>query len=67
VADLDGAVLHGIDNGQTRHDFAGRERLDLEFAVGGIRDRLAHHFDATEDGIERLRPAGRHTPLDFRI
>ena len=41
MADLDGAVLHGIDDLQRRHDFAGGEGLDLELVVGRFGDGLA--------------------------
>ena len=43
MSHLDGAVLHGVEHLQAGHDFAGGEKLDLEFVVGGLGDRLGHH------------------------
>jgi hypothetical protein len=52
VAAFYGAVLHGIDDRQTRHDFTRCERLDLEFAVCHFADGLAHHLGGA---IERVQ------------
>ena len=46
VPHLDGAVLHGVEHLQTRHDFAAGKRLNLEFVVGGFGNQLGHHLDA---------------------
>src|SRR5690242_10552712 len=63
---LDRAVLHGIEHLKARHDFSGGEKLDLEFVVGGLCDRLTHHVGAAVDRVQGLRPARRHAPLQFR-
>jgi hypothetical protein len=67
VAHFDGAVRDRIEHLQARHDFAGGERLDLEFVVGDIGNALAEKFAAAIKRIERLRPACGEAPLDFRI
>ena len=46
--------------------FAGGEHLDLKFVVAHLRDALAEIFAAAVERIERLRPARRHAPFDFR-
>ncbi len=66
VADLDGAVLHGVEHLQARHDFAAGEDLDLELVVGHLGDDLGDHLGAAVDRVERLRKARRHAPFDFR-
>ena len=66
MADLDGAVLHGVENLQAGNDLAGGESLDLEFVVGGFADRLGHHLGAAMQRVERFRPARRHAPFDLR-
>ena len=65
VADLDGAVLHGVEHLQSRHDLAAGEGLDLKLVVGGFADHLGHHLGAAIERVERFRPAGRHAPFDF--
>ena len=59
VAAFDGAVLHGVNDLQARHDFAAGKDLDLEFVVGRLCDGLGHDFGCAEERIERLRPARR--------
>ena len=44
MSHLDGAVLHGVEHLQARHDFTGRKSLDLKFVVGGLADGLGHHL-----------------------
>jgi hypothetical protein len=66
MSHLDGAILHGIEHLQTGHDFSGGEKLDLEFVVGGLCDRFAHLIGAAVNRVQRLRPARRHPPLQFR-
>jgi hypothetical protein len=64
---LDGAVGHGVGRLQRRHDFTGREDLDLELAVGQLGDHFRHDFGAGVDRVEGLREARRQAPFDFRI
>ena len=66
VAHLDGAALHGVEHLQSRHDLAGGEHLDLEFVVGDLGDALGEIFAAAIERIERLRPACRQPPFQFR-
>ena len=63
VAHLDGAVLHGVEHLQARHDLAGGEDLDLELVVGDLGDALGEIFAAAVERIERLRPACRQPPF----
>ena len=65
VAHLDRAVRGRVERLQAGDDFAGREHLDLELVVGHLGDVLRHLFAAAIDGIERLREARRHAPLDL--
>src|SRR2546429_3428177 len=67
LAHLDGAVRHGVEHLQTGHDFTGGEGLDLEFVVGDFSDALGEIFAAAVQGIERLRPACRVSPLYLRV
>ena len=46
VAHLDGAVLDRVEHLQARHDLAGSERLDLEFAVGRLETYFANSSQA---------------------
>ena len=57
MADLDGAVLYGIDDLQAGHDFAGGENLDLKLVVGRLGDGFGHHLGAAIQRVERFRPA----------
>jgi hypothetical protein len=66
VTDFDRAVLHGVDDRETRHDFAGGENLDLELVVGRLGDSLGHHLGRAVQRVQRLRPAAGHAPLDRR-
>ena len=66
VPHLDGAVRGGVERLQAGHDFAAGEHLDLELVVGGLGDLLGQHDRAAIERIERLRPAGRHAPLQVR-
>jgi hypothetical protein len=66
VSHLDGAVLHGIEHLEARHDFAGGKNLNLEFIVGDFGDALGHIFRSAVKRIQRFRPACRQTPFQFR-
>ena len=44
VAHLDGAVLHGVEHLQARHDLAGGEDADLELVVGQLADVLGEEL-----------------------
>ena len=52
MADLDGAVLHGVEHLQAGDDLARGEGLDLEFVVGGLADGLGHHLGAAMQRVE---------------
>src|SRR5215472_10295049 len=60
---FDGAVLHRVEHLQAWHDFAGGEKLDLEFVVGGLCDGFAHDVGAAINCVQRLRPARGHAPF----
>ena len=45
---LDGAILHGVEHLQRRHNLAGGEGLDLEFAIG----RLGNVFRKADTGAK---------------
>ena len=49
---FDGAILHGIEDLQARHDFAGGKGLDLEFVVGGFADHFGHLLGAAVQRVE---------------
>ena len=66
VSHLDGAVLYGVENLQTRHDFAAGKRLNLELVVGGFGDIFGEQLSTAPQRVERFRPARRHTPLELR-
>src|SRR6478752_4482727 len=63
---FNGAVLYRVEHLQTRHDFTGCEKLDLEFVVGGLCDSLAHDVDAAVNCVQRLRPARGASPFQPR-
>ena len=65
VAAFDRAALDRVEHLQARNDLAGGEDLDLELVVGQRRDALRDVLGAAIERIERLRPAGRHAPLDL--
>jgi len=52
VSHFHGGVLHGVEDLQARHDFAGRKGLDLEFVVGGLANDLGHDLGAAMQRIE---------------
>src|SRR6476620_1564452 len=60
---FNGAVLYRVEHLQARHDFTGGEKLNLEFVVGGLCDRLAHDVDAAVNCVQRLRPARGYSPF----
>jgi hypothetical protein len=62
VGRLDRAVLHGVDNTEGRHEFAGLVHGDLELAAGGILDRLRKDFRRAVDGVQALWEARRQAP-----
>jgi hypothetical protein len=66
VAHLDRAIRHGIEHLQARHDFAGGERLNLEFVVGDLGHAFGEILAAAVQRIERLWPTRRISPLHFR-
>jgi hypothetical protein len=49
---------------QRRHQFAAGVGRDLELAAGHVADLLGEIFGAAEDGVQRLREAGRQAPAD---
>ena len=49
---LDGAVLHGIEDLQPRHDFAAGKSLNLKLVVGGFGNELDHVLDAAPQRVE---------------
>jgi hypothetical protein len=57
--------LHGVEDLQSRYDFACGEWLDLELVVGGLANRLGHQLGGAMQCVERLRPACRHAPFDL--
>ena len=66
VADLDRAVLNGIEHLQGRDDLARGKDLNLEFVVGRLRHVLGEGFAGAIEGVERLGPACREPPSDLR-
>src|SRR3954465_11172517 len=66
MTDLDGAILYGIKNLQSRYNLATSEWLNLKFVVGRLADDLGHHLGTAIKRIERFRPARRHAPFDLR-
>ena len=67
VAELDGACLHCIEHLQRRHDFAGGEGADLEFAVGELAHAARNEVRAAEERVQALGPACGKAPLDRRL
>ena len=57
VAHFDRGILHGIKRLQAGDDFARCKALDLELAVGGVRNGLGEGFRAAENRIQRFREA----------
>src|SRR5450631_4349421 len=66
IAHLDGAVRYRVEHLQRGDDFAGGERLNLEFVIGDLGDALAEIFATAVERVERLRPTGRQPPLHLR-
>ena len=66
MARLDRAVADGIERLQAGHDLARGEDLDLELAVGDVRDLLGEHLAAAIDRVERLREARRRGAISPR-
>src|SRR5262249_7172007 len=66
MAHLDGAVLHRIEDLQSRHDLARRERLDLKLVIGRLGDVLGDGLAGAEQRIERFGPARRQPPFEGR-
>src|SRR5262249_23482533 len=66
VTQLDSAVLHGVEHLQPRYDLAGGEDLDLEFAVGCLRNIFRKAQTGAKQRVERLRPARSQTPPQLR-
>jgi hypothetical protein len=60
-------LLDGVGGLQRGHDFAGREDLDLEFAVGQVGDHLGHDLGAAIDRVERLREARCQAPFHLGV
>jgi hypothetical protein len=52
IADLDGAVCHGVEHLQTRNKFAAGKRLNLEAIVGDLGHALAEKFASAVQRIE---------------
>ena len=52
MSHLDGAVLHGIEDLQPRHDFAAGKSLDLKLVVGGFGNELDHVLDTAPQRVE---------------
>ena len=61
---LDGTGLHGVHHLQSADDLAGREQLDVELASGRLAHALTDQLGAAVQGIQALRPARRHAPVD---
>jgi hypothetical protein len=66
VAELDGALLHSIENLQAGHNLAGGKDLDLEFVVRDIGDVLCKILAAAIQRVERLRPTRSEPPFQLR-
>ena len=64
VAELDGALLNGIECLESRHDVAGREHADVEFAVGELVHALGEELAAAIDRFQALRKARGQAPAD---
>src|SRR5262245_56328891 len=66
VAQLDAAGRNRVGGLQARHDFAGGKGLHLKLVVGACGDAFGEVFRPAVERVERLRPARRHAPLEFR-
>ena len=66
MAGLHGAVLHGVEHLQRRHDLAGREHADLELAARDLADAVCDLLGAAVDRVEALRERGLQPPLHDR-
>src|SRR6266404_395588 len=67
MAALHCAGLHRIEHLQPADDFPGREQLDVELAPGRLAHPLADQLGAPVEGIQALRPARSHPPIDGRL
>src|SRR6185295_2056194 len=59
---LDGALLHGVDRAERRHDFACAEDADLELAAGDRGNPLGNGLAAAVDRVQALRKARGAAP-----
>jgi hypothetical protein len=64
VAELDGALLNGIEGLEGGHDVAGREHADVELAVGELAHALGEELAAAVDRLQALRKARRQPPAE---
>ncbi len=62
VASFDVARRHLVSCLQTGHQFACRENLDLEIAVGRLGHPLGQHLGRTIDRVERFRERRGQAP-----
>src|SRR6266536_2651524 len=66
VADLDRAILAGVEHLQCGYDLACGEDLDLKLLVGGLGHVFCDRFASAVERIERFRPTRRQPPSDLR-
>src|SRR5262249_13497191 len=66
MAHLDCTVLYRVEHLQRWHNFACGKALNLELAVGRLRNVFGDCFTSAINRIERFRPACRQTPFDRR-
>jgi len=62
MRDLDGRVLHAVDDTEGRHQLAGGMRRDLELAPSHVAHLLREHLGRAEDRVERLGEARSQAP-----
>ena len=64
VGDVGGAGLDRIEAFEGRHQFAGREQLDLQAAAAHLGDLVGQPLGVDADAGGIARPRRNHAPLD---
>src|SRR5215468_5098595 len=67
MAHLDCTVLYRVEHLQRWNNFTCGKALNLELAVGRLRNVFGDRFTSAVNRIERFRPARRQTPFDRRV
>ena len=67
VRAFDGAVLHGVDDAERRHQFTRRVRGDRELAPGRGRHDPRERLRRAVQRVQRFREARREAPPHLRL